>query len=320
MKIDDGEIFVVEEVAALFRKENLQQQDIRDYIEERRLLYQVEHEQISLSNEPHGCEKCTIGQDAFMKTANNRVAAFNLYFQVNIYWQELTEIMVNHFNYYLETALYFSSSSVGICHFRHFVVDALSLNLLRVNGIVRKMNLELAHEIVQEAMQVDPLGTQIDLIEINRIIRLSEWERNTQDMPLTEYEREYIQAYKDLEDYTTKIGPVILQQKQNKVTSELQKPEFENYLTAEGKIIIPKITMHFQNIKGIKIAYLLFALYELKFLTAHPYELPQLSVVESLAKILGNTGTRQAFQAGLKIADENHRKVYINAYKKLLKN
>lgn len=318
MKIEDDEIFVVEEVAALFKNENLQQHDVRDYIEKRKLLYKEELTQIRLAKEPHGCEKCTIGQDAFIKMVNNRVASFRLFLQIDIYLEELTEIMVNHFNFYLKTALYFSSSSVGICHFRHFVDDALSLNIIRVNRIVRKKNLDLAHEIVQEAMQIDPLGTQVDLIEINRIIRLSEWERNAHDLPLVEYEKDYIQAYQDLEEYATKIGPIILQQQQNKVKPEVQKPKFESYLTVEGKVIVPKMTMHFKNIKGIKIAYLLFALHELKFLTAHPYELPQQSIVESLAKILGNTGTRQAFQAGLKIADEKHRKVYINAYKKLL--
>ncbi|RKR80085.1 hypothetical protein BDD43_0178 [Mucilaginibacter gracilis] len=317
----DGNPYIRKEILELLGKDDLTQGDIRAYIDKQKTLYQQNlSEYQSIVNPPvYGCPKCSMGKLSFLTGIRNKIAHYKILFHSGMYQPETAEIMSHHYDYFLEVADFFSDTSLGICHYNHCVGDLLEIRLLRVNDIVMQMEIDFQNEIVQAALKNDPAGTHMDLIEINRILLKDEKYREHKNVPVTDYEKYYLDSFKDLELYASKMAPLLSIQNSN---PQMPNPElalnFEDFLTDEGKRSIPVIVKHFQNIKGVKIAYLLYALHELSFLVDHPNSLPQQKLIDALKKLTGNAGRRQALQSGLKVVDENRRKSEISRYKKIL--
>lgn len=320
MKFDDsGQPLFQQEVKDILSKADLTHSDIKKYIGGRKAVYrnEVKADQASTESE-HGCGDCLLSKKQFLKRVEVVISNLRYYFHCDLYEPEYIAIINQYFDYYYKVASYFSINSIGICHFRHFISDVLTVRAFQINSELRHADINLKNTIVKEAMLNDPLGTHIELLEINRELDKFERIKKIKGVEHTDFEREYLDHYKDLEIYASKISPLIVLQEATKFKNSTVKPLFTDLLVDLDGSLVKKIQKHYCNVKAKEIAYLLFALFQLNLIATHPHQLNQTAIHQSLTSLLGNIGTRQALNFALSKVDLLREKNILDKHKRIL--
>ncbi|WP_231490335.1 hypothetical protein [Pedobacter sp. Leaf170] len=303
------------EIVELFSKE-INADEFETYINKQKDIYlgNLHKECFTKPKLKCGCEKCMVGALPFLKTVEAQISNLKLTFYSFLLVEELEEVINRFFDYFLDTATFFSFHRLGICHYSHFVRDALVLRAIKINTILRTKDIEVQNDIVREALTIDPIGTQISLIELNLGIDTIERKKQMNGFETYEYSSEYTDNFKDLERYAIKIGPLLNEVNKTTRSQELSKENFACFLEDPEGNVFNRLKSLYQNSRPREICLMLFALHELKLINQHPHQINKTRVYTALQSAFSNIGTRQAFNSSLNKIDKNHDKSAIRKH------